>query len=48
MVFWYPSGSLRLRIGQLIETYCNLYAELKDLETGQYVIIKISELEFIR
>lgn len=46
MKFWYKSGTLRMRIGRLIEFY-DEYLELLDLETGEYIIKHWKEVEYI-
>ena len=43
---WYKSGMLRMRIGVITDTYCDYY-ELKDMETGEYVIKHKTDCELI-
>lgn len=47
MIYWYPSGKLRYRIGKLIDVYHLGYVELQDMETFEYVIVKLNECELI-
>jgi hypothetical protein len=44
-LYWYQSGRLRKRIGQITEHLGLGYVELIDLETGQYVIRHFNKLE---
>jgi hypothetical protein len=44
MKFWYQINRWRYRIGEITDYY-GLYVELKDLETGKYVIIHWTLIE---
>lgn len=47
MKAWYEDKPLRKRIGLITDTFGE-YIELKDLETGKYVIRHISKVELIK
>jgi hypothetical protein len=46
--YWYPSGKLRKRIGKITDRFVLGYVELQDLETFEYTIRHINELEETR
>lgn len=44
MKVWYQAGNLKKRIGIITDQYLG-YFELKDTETGEYVIKHLKDLE---
>ena len=44
MKFWYKVNKLRSRIGEITDYY-GLYVEIRDLESGEYVIIHWTLIE---
>jgi hypothetical protein len=48
MTFWYPNGVLRHRIGKITDTLSLGFVEVKDLETGEYYIVKYNNLEITK
>jgi hypothetical protein len=47
-IYWYPSGTLRYRVGKITDYFGYGYFELQDLETFEFTIKHFKELEEIK
>jgi hypothetical protein len=43
---WYKKGVLRMRVGEITDTF-GQYVEVKDDETGDFIIVPFSDVQVI-